>query len=191
MRGFRLTAVITYTFSRVSVFGFLPINQYNSSNSKQSGEFSTVGSFFYPVVDIGFAHSKHFSHSTATDPGVVHFDRQLSSFFGILSRFRGYGISCAALLTHTALRPRTVISHFHLVFYFSAFWALFSCFYFASSHIFYFTLIFVSCPLPASAEKATKYHICFTAPSKPVNLYKHKKNPHGKCHTGHCRFLTL
>ncbi len=148
MRGFRLTAVITYTFSRVSVFGFLPINQYNSSNSKQSGEFSTVGSFFYPVVDICFAHSKHFSHSTATDPGVVHFDRQLSSFFGILSRFRGYGISCAALLTHTALRPRTVISHFHLVFYFSAFWALFSCFYFASSHIFYFTLIFVFCPLP-------------------------------------------
>ena len=128
------------------------MNQYNSSNSKQSGEFSTIGSFFYPVVDIRLAHSKRFSHSTATDPGVVHFDRQFSGFFGILSRFRGYGISCAALLTHTALRPRTVISHFHLVLYFSAFWTLFSRFYFAPSHISYFTIICAFCPLPGGTR---------------------------------------
>lgn len=159
MRGLRLTAVITYTFSRVSVFGFSPINQYSSSNSKQSGKFSTVGSFFYPVVNICLAHSKHLPHSTATDPGVVHFDCQLSGFFGILSRFRGYGISCAALLTHTALRPRSVISHFHLVLYFSAFWTLFSCFYFAFSHIFNFTLIFVFCPLPGKRSFKSLFKI--------------------------------
>ena len=62
IQGFRITAVITYTFARVSVFGFSSRNLYNSSNSKRQGEFSTIGSFCQ--IDTDKVYHQHVRYST-------------------------------------------------------------------------------------------------------------------------------
>ena len=90
---------------------------------------------FYPVHDIGFAHTQNFSCAAATHPAVVHLDRQFSGFFRILVMFRVYRVIYAALLTLAALAPRPVIPCLDLVLDLSAFWASFPCRFCPLSHI--------------------------------------------------------
>lgn len=143
-RGCLLTIVIIYVFSRVSVSPLRPMYQYSSSSSatfafsSPSLHFSTVllALFFYPIHYIGFVHVQYLAYRPTTRPCIVHLDCLLSDLLWILPAFRVDCVSCAALLTHAALRPRCVVSDLLLVFFFSAFWADLACFHFYLSHIF-------------------------------------------------------
>jgi hypothetical protein len=93
-RGSRLTIVMIEIFSRVSVRGLYSRNHYRSSNSTVFTLIVDIASvlsvrmvFFYPIHYIGLVHSKNFSHPSAADSPVVHFDCQFFGFFRILMAF--------------------------------------------------------------------------------------------------------
>ena len=135
--------------------GLYSRNQYSSSISTVftllvdivSG-FSVRMAFFYPIHYIGFVHSQNFSHTSAADSPVVHFDCQFFGFFRILMAFWLNGVIYAALLTLAALAPRAVAPCFHLVFYLSTFRAFLPCLYRLFSHIPYYSIIALVWTLP-------------------------------------------
>ena len=97
--------------------------------------------FFYPVHNIRFVHPQNLSHSTATNPAIVHFDCQFTGLFRVFMPLRVYRVIYAALLTLAALASRRIIPCPDLAFCFSTFWASFPYLYCLLSHSSYYIII--------------------------------------------------
>ena len=102
-RGERLTSVVIYTFSRVFELGLRKTNQYNSSISRISYEFSATGSvFFNPVVDVGFAKTKKVACSATTHAGIICLYGFGAHFLRVRYWFR---LKCICDISIIALAP--------------------------------------------------------------------------------------
>ena len=110
---------MTYVFSRVSVLGFLLMNQYSSSSSKISKLVSElihrVSGFFYPIQHIGFAHIKDFSDTASTYSRIVNSHRILPYFLRILYCLGIRRVFVIAVFAKTSLSPRPIKTRIDLI----------------------------------------------------------------------------